>query len=147
MSRRYSWLLLMALLVAGIYAAGRVYLQSLGPTVREGASVTKPVPLGTTVVDRGEATDADAARALAAAVTAHPGTRRIAVSYLREGTRVHVMADFPGGSVERWAAGPGGTLVDTVWPTEVSARLRWAAEHGDFDAPGLPPPASRNLYH
>ncbi len=49
--------------------------------------------------------------------------------------------------IEERRAGGGGTRTATVWRGGIGARLAWARVHGDFAAPGLPPPERTNLYH
>jgi hypothetical protein len=57
------------------------------------------------------------------------------------------LADLRGDVLEERSAGASGTRLQTLWTGNVRERLRWARDHGDFDAPGLPPPERKNLYH
>ncbi len=131
-----------------LYVGARILGSGPEPVRREGpGSVEKSVPPGTRVEEAGALADSAAAARLLVLLDRHPEAPRLALAYTRGGVQVHLLADREQDLVERWSRGSGNTLVDTVWPGGVRARLAWAAEHGDFEAPDLPPGRSRNLYH
>jgi hypothetical protein len=58
-----------------------------------------------------------------------------------------LLADRDGQCVVEMRASRTGTIVERVWPEAVDRRLDWAVDHGNLDAPGLPPATGKNLYH
>ena len=72
---------------------------------------------------------------------------RAGVRFSDGGDLVILLVDRPAGRVVELRASGTGTIVERAWEREVSRRLAWAAEHGNLDAPGLPPPTGKNLYH
>jgi hypothetical protein len=146
---KYSGTLIaIALLVLGLYAGGQYYLSQLGKTrASEPGSVEKSVPPGYVVVNRGELTHEAAAAALRDLLDRRPSRDKLGIHYTSNGDDVHLIADRKAEVIERWSAGPGGTLVDSVWRGSLDRRLAWGREHGDFTVPDLPPPETRNLYH
>jgi len=146
---KYSGTLIaIALLVLGLYAGGQYYLSQLGKTKSaEPGSVEKSVPAGYVVVNRGELTHEAAAVSLRRLLDQRSSFDKLGIHYTANGADVHLIADRKAEVIERWSAGPGGTLVDSVWRGNLDQRIAWARKHGDFTVPDLPPPEMRNLYH
>jgi hypothetical protein len=135
------------LALAALAAFGWYFLSSLGSgRTDELAAVLVSAPPGYSVVELGEADPAAAAAELEALV-ARPGAGKVGVRFERRGAAVFWLADVGGDVLEERSAGASGTRLQTEWRGGLRRRLAWARVHGDFDAPGLPLPESRNLYH
>lgn len=89
----------------------------------------------------------DASLAAAAAELRTDSSCRTGVEFSDDGDAVILLADREGQRVVEMRASRSGTIVERVWPEEVDRRLDWAVEHGNLDAPGLPPVTGKNLYH
>lgn len=135
------------LVLAAVAAFGWFFLSQLGSGRQdELAAVVVSAPPGYTVVERGEIPATAAAAVLEEQVT-RPGAGKVGVRFERQGAVVYWLADVGGDVLEERSAGASGTRLQTLWRGGLRARLAWARSHGDFSAPGLPPPESRNLYH
>ena len=75
-----------------------------------------------------------------------PGDR-VGARFTEQGDTVILLADHVGDRVVEMRASQSGTIVERQWQGDVDRRLGWAAEHGNLEAPGLPPPTGKNLYH
>lgn len=121
-----------------------------GPAPDRPPAVIFSAPPGYETVEGGALTRESAAHRLTALLDERPEVPRLALHFQDAGADVYWLADRrdPGAPVlvER-AAGGSGTRLETTWSGDLGRRLAWAAEHGSLDAPGLPPGASRNLYH
>jgi len=143
-----------AILVGALVAFGWFFVSQLGSgggSARddEPAAVLFSPPPGYAVVElggRGELAAAAAAAELEASAL-RPGAGPVALHFKRPGAEVYWLADPAGDVLEERAAGTSGTRLQTVWRGGLRQRLRWAREHGDFDAPGLAPGERTNLYH
>lgn len=136
-----------ALVLAALAAFGWYFLASLDSGRPDGlAGVLVTAPPEYSVVELGEADPAAAAAELEALV-ARPGTGKVGVRFERRGAAVFWLADVGGDVLEERSAGASGTRLRTEWRGGLRQRLAWARAHGDFNAPGLPPPESWNLYH
>jgi hypothetical protein len=133
--------------LGAVAAFGWFFVSSLGsgPADRL-AGVMLTAPPGYVVVERGPLSPAAAAAELEAQVQ-QPGADKVGLRFDRQGSVVYWLADLRGDVLEERSAGASGTRLQTVWPGNVRERLRWARAHGDFGAPGLPPPERKNLYH
>jgi hypothetical protein len=139
-------LFLLFCLVAAV-AFGKFFLSELGSQrPEEPAAVLMTAPPGYTVVELGKIPATDAAAVLEKQAL-RPGAGKVGVRFERQGAAVYWLADVSGDVLEELAAGASGTRVQTQWRGELRARLAWARSHGDFSAPGLPAPESKNLYH
>lgn len=126
---------------------GRLFLAELGSGRQdELAAVVMTAPPGYTVMEHGEIPATAAAAALEREVL-RPGAGKVGVRFERQGAVVYWLADVSGDVLEERTAGASGTRVQKQWRGDLRARLAWARSHGDFSAPGLPPPESKNLYH
>jgi hypothetical protein len=142
---------LYVLAIAGALAAfGWFFVSELGGPGSgrkdELAGVLLSPPPDYDVVERGELTPTEAAAELELQ-TLQAGADKVGVHFRRQGGVVYWLADITGDSLEERAAGPSGTRLQTTWPRGLRRRLAWAREHGDFEAPGLPAPEKKNLYH
>jgi hypothetical protein len=133
--------------LAAVVAFGRFFLSHLGSgRPEELAAVVVTAPPGYAVVERGEI-PATAAAATLEEQALRPGADKVGVRFERQGAVVYWLADVSGDVLEERSAGASGTRLQTQWRGGLRARLAWARSHGDFSAPGLPPPESKNLYH
>lgn len=140
-------LLLTLLCLGAVVVFGRFFLSELGVGRQdELAAVILTAPEGYAIVERGEIPANAAAAALEERVL-RPGAEKVGVRFERQGAVVYWLADVKGDVLEERAAGASGTRLQTRWQGGLRARLAWARSHGDFSAPGLPPPESKNLYH
>lgn len=140
-------LLFTVLILAAVVAFGWFFLSQLGSgRPDELAAVVVTAPPEYTVVERGEIPPTAAAAALEEQAL-RPGAGKVGVRFERQGAVVYWLADVDGDVLEERTAGASGTRLQTQWRGGLRARLAWARSHGDFSAPGLPPPESRNLYH
>ncbi len=83
----------------------------------------------------------------AAAVLAQKTDGQVGVQFIDDGDVVILLLDRAGDRVVEMRASRSGTIVERRWDGEIARRLAWAVENGNFDAPGLPPPTGKNLYH
>ncbi|HEY0511352.1 MAG TPA: hypothetical protein VGH73_05585 [Thermoanaerobaculia bacterium] len=139
---------LYALVVVGALAAfGWFFMSQLGSGRREEIpGVVLAAPPEYAVVERGEMSPAAAAAELEAQIL-RPDGDKVGVRFERHGAAVYWLADVKGDVLEERSAGASGTRLQTVWHGGLPQRLRWARDHGTFDAPGLPPSERKNLYH
>jgi hypothetical protein len=114
------------------------------PVDRGPSGIDFVIPSGYDVLDLGETTVERAAVRLLAAVA---DGERSAVRFTRSEDRIQILVDPAGDTLEEHLVSRHGTVRRTIWREGVTQRLRWAGEHGDFEAPGLPPAQSRNPYH
>lgn len=140
----YALVILGALAAFGWFFASQ--LSSGGQSTDGLAGVLVSAPPGFAVTERGELSPAAAAEALAAAAL-RPGAGKVGVRFTWRGSQVYWLADVAGDVLEERAARPSGTVLQTLWHGGLRQRLVWARTHGDFSAPGLPPPQRKNLYH
>ncbi len=127
---------------------GRAYLTNVGgPAADEPAGVILAPPPDALVQPSAASSAEAAARALALLADGHPGRARVAVTWSDAGATVVLVLDREAGAIEERRGGATGTRVATVWKGAVESRLARAREAGSFDAPGLPPPERKNLYH
>jgi hypothetical protein len=140
--------LVFALGVCALVALGWLFRSELGvPTAREDAAVILTPPAGYRIL-AAEAHDRAAAAAdLLALIESHPQERRFGVRFAEAGGRTLLLADTAADTLEAREAGASGTRLRTVWRGSVASRLSWCQMHGGFDAPWLPPPEQKNLYH
>lgn len=110
------------------------------------AGVLVSAPPDYAITERGELSPAAAAEALQAEAL-RPGAGKVGVHFTWQGSKVYWLADVSGDVLEERAARPSGTVLQTLWHGGLRQRLTWARTHGDFSAPGLPPPERKNLYH
>jgi hypothetical protein len=108
----------------------------------EPAAILLRAPEGYTVEDLGSASLASAAAILTRNTGPQVGTR-----FIEDGDTVILLVDRGNDRVVEMRASRSGTIVERHWQSDVDRRLAWAAEHGDLDTPGLPPPTGKNLYH
>jgi hypothetical protein len=140
--------LLYVLVIAGAVAGfGWFFVSQLGTgrTDRLAGVLLSPPP-GYAIAEHGELAPTAAAAELAGRLQ-RPPAGKVGVRFQRAGGTVYWLADVPGDSLEELASGPSGTRVRTVWRGSLRARLSWACEHGDFEAPGMPAGERKNLYH
>lgn len=143
-------LLLGAVLVVAVLGVGRLFVGNLGPgEAPEVAAVSFEPPPGTRMVELdGDTSPSAAAHRLAELLRHHAESARLGVRFRHQGHERLWLVDRERGVLETRSSGSGGqTRVSTLWRGDVEARLAHAAEHGDLEAPGLPPPERRNLYH
>jgi len=148
-----------AVAVACIYAFGRFFVAELkgGSAASGPPGVVLAAPPEYAVEEGGELARAAAARKLAALLARRGTEPRLGLHFTSSGFELYWLADRGGsggthgsgggGSLTERAAGPTGVRTETVWRGGLEARLAWAAEHGSFDAPSLPPGERKNLYH
>lgn len=72
---------------------------------------------------------------------------QVGVEFSDGGDLVILLADRVAQEITEMRAARTGTLVERTWSGDVERRLAWAADNGNLDAPGLPPPTGKNLYH
>ena len=130
------------LVLGGIGWAVIAELETQPTASDEPPAIVLMAPDGFDVKSIGEATLEAAATALRASSDSRAG-----VEYIANGDRIIFLADRDGQRVVEMRASRSGTIVERVWPEEVGRRLDWAIEHGNLDAPGLPPATGKNLYH
>ena len=140
----YALVILGALAAFGWFFASQ--LSSGGQSADGLAGVLVSAPPGYAVTERGELSPAAAAEVLAAEAR-RPGAGKVGVHFTWRGSRIYWLADVTGDVLEERAARPSGTVLQTLWNGGLQQRLAWARTHGDFSAPGLPPPQRKNLYH
>ncbi|HKI02972.1 MAG TPA: hypothetical protein VKK31_13435 [Thermoanaerobaculia bacterium] len=135
------------LILAALFFFGRFFLSQLGTGGGDGlAGVLLTPPPGYALVERGELPPMAAAAELEAQVLS-PGAGKVGLRFERQGSVVYWLADPGGDRLEELSSGASGTRLQTVWHGGMRGRLRWARDHGDFDAPGLPAGERKNLYH
>jgi len=146
-------LLLGVLFVAvAVYGFGRFFLSELSPGSQDlgPPAVIFSAPPSYAMEEAGELSRTAAARRLAAALASQPEAGKLGIHFTADGAEIYWLVDRGDPAapqlVER-SAGPTGTRLETTWMGALDERLSWAAEHGRFDAPGLPNGESRNLYH
>jgi hypothetical protein len=134
-------------ILGAVVAFGWFFVSQLGSGGRTDglAGVVLSPPPGYSIVERGELSPTAAATELA--TQASLGSDKVGVRFQRQGSTVYWLADVPGDLIEERAAGASGTRMQTTWSGGLRQRLSWARDHGDFSAPGLPPPERKNLYH
>jgi hypothetical protein len=140
--------LLYAIVILGaVVAFGWFFVSQLGSGGRTDglAGVVLSPPPGYSIVERGELSPTAAATELA--TQASLGSDKVGVRFQRQGSTIYWLADVSGDLIEERAAGASGTRMQTTWQGGLRERLSWARDHGDFSAPGLPPPERKNLYH
>jgi hypothetical protein len=108
----------------------------------EPAAIKLRAPDGYTVQELGSVT-----LATAAATLAQTSGRQVGARFIDRGDTVILLADRDNDRAVEMRASRTGTIVERNWPGEIDRRLAWAAEHGDLNLPGLPPPTGKNLYH
>lgn len=129
-------------IVAGVFFAMVSSLQHEPSGRDEAPAVILRAPEGFSAENIGEATFEAAAAGLQTAVG-----DRVGVRFIDGGDTVILVADRVDQRITEMRAARTGTLVERTWSGDVEQRLAWAAEHGDLDAPGLPPATGKNLYH
>lgn len=141
-------LLFILVILGALVVFGRFFVSQLGSGGRSDglAGVMLAPPSDYSMAEHGELAPAAAASELEALVL-RPGAGKVGVRFERQGSVVYWLADVPGDSLEERAAGSSGTRLQTLWHGRIRERLSWARGHGDFSAPGLPPPERKNLYH
>jgi hypothetical protein len=72
---------------------------------------------------------------------------RVGIEFSDGGDTVILLADRGEQKITEMRAARTGTLVERTWSGEVDRRLAWAVDNGNLEAPGLPPPTGKNLYH
>lgn len=138
--------------IAVVYGFVRFFASELtsGSPSAEPPAVIFSAPAGYEMVEAGETSRAGAARRLAGALADRLEAPRLGIHFSAGGAEIYWLVDRGDPAapqlIER-SAGPTGTRLETTWTGALDERLSWAAEHGDFDAPGLPHGESRNLYH
>lgn len=135
-------------LLGAVAAFGWFFVSQLNSSQRtsEPAGVLLSAPPNYDVVERGELSFKEAAAELEAEVL-RSGSGEVALHFKRQGAEIYWLAD-PGADVlEERSAGASGTRLQTIWRGGLRERLTWAKEHGNFEAPGLPPGETKNLYH
>ena len=141
-------LLYTVVILGAIVAFGWFFVSQLGSGGRsdELAGVMLSPPPGYAIVERGEISPTAAAAELESQ-TSSSVSGKVGIRFQRQGSTVYWLADVPGDQIEERTAGTSGTRLQTTWSGGLRQRLSWAREHGDFSAPGLPPPERKNLYH
>jgi hypothetical protein len=141
----YTLLILGALAAFGWFFVSQLGGASQGRT-GEPAGVLLSAPPDYAMVERGELSPTAAAAELETQVL-RAGNAEVGIHFKRQGAEVYWLAD-PGADVlEERSAGVSGTRLQTVWQGGLRERLKWAKEHGNFEAPGLPAGERKNLYH
>jgi hypothetical protein len=116
-------------------------------TARPEAAVILTAPVGYRIAG-GEAADRRAAAGkLLELVRSHPREHLFGVRFASGGGTTLLLADTSAEVLDAREAGASGTRLRTTWKGDVASRLAWCRSHGDFDAPALPPPEQKNLYH
>jgi hypothetical protein len=136
------------LLLAALAGFGWFFVSQLSSAehTSEPAGVLLSAPPNYDVIERGELSFKNAAAELEAQVL-RSGSGEIALHFKRQGAEVYWLADPGADILEERSAGASGTRLQTVWKGGLLERLKWAKEHGNFEAPGLAPGESKNLYH
>ena len=106
------------------------------------AAIILRAPDGYSVQDLGSASFASAAAVLNKGSGGRAGAR-----FIEHGDTIILFADRSNDRIVEMRASRTGTVVERHWQGYVDRRLAWAAEHGDLNTPGLPPPTGKNLYH
>jgi hypothetical protein len=149
-------LLGLAVVAVALYGVGRVFARSLGSEqVGDSgpAGVLFSVPSGFAVVEGGELWRQDAARELSALLGRRGSERQLGIRFAAADADVYWLVDRQQPTVvvlTEFAAGAGGTRVETVWrgtADELQRRLGWAMEHGSLEPTDLPRGEAKNLYH
>lgn len=140
--RRFVTVVACLAVLAGIAWAVIVELETQPTNRDEPPAIVLRAPEGFSVKRLGGASLAEAA----AELRDNP-SGRAGVEYSDDGDAVILLVDREGHRVVEMRASRSGTIVERVWPEEVDRRLDWAAEHGNLEAPGLPPATGKNLYH
>lgn len=141
-------LLWTALSLVAVMVFVRFFLSQLGSERKaEPAGVIQTAPAGFEIVERGELTPERAAAELETMIRDRPTGSRVGVKFRHAGALLYWLADTGADQLEERAAGASGTRLQTIWSGQLGERLRWAQDHGDPAAPGLPPPQRHNLYH
>lgn len=138
-------LLIVVVVMAGVGLLVWAFVGHLetGPQGRdELAAITLRAPEGFQVRDLGASSFSAAAVVLDGAAGS-----RVGVRFSDGGDDVILLVDRGGDRVIEMRAAGTGTIVERTWQGSVDRRLEWAAEHGNLDLPGLPPPTGKNLYH
>jgi len=145
--------IIVALLAAGgaLYLLRNTFLAALGESPRAASpqAVLFSAPSGYAIDEAGAVSRTEAAQRLRRAFgDGRIGGGGIGIHFTSDGFDIYWLIDRGAEPrfVER-AAGPSGTRLETEFHGDLAARLAWAAEHGTFEAPGLPAGESRNLYH
>lgn len=129
-------------IVGGVFFAMVSSLQ-LEPSGRsEAPAVILRAPEGFSVESIGESTF----EAAASSLQTSPG-HRVGVDFSERGDSVILIVDRNTHVITEMRAATTGTLVERTWSGDVDRRLAWAADNGNLDVPGLPPPTGKNLYH
>ena len=127
---------------AGVFFAMVSSLQQEPSGRNEAPAVILRAPEGFSVENIGDSTFEGAAFALQAA----PGDR-VGVDFSDSRDSVILIVDRTTHQITEMRAARTGTLVERTWSGDVERRLAWAADNGNLDVPGLPPPTGKNLYH
>jgi len=112
----------------------------------EVAGVVMNVPADCLLEQRGALGDTAAIGALVDLADTHRDRPRVGISCMQGEREVHFLLDRDAGTILRQVKS-GRTLTETRWSGDVDARLRYAAQHGTFETPGLMPGIGKNLYH
>ncbi len=136
--------------VGTLYLLRSTFLSALGESPRAASpqAVLFSAPAGYKLEEAGSLSRTEAARRLERTMAAGGGAGSVGIHFATDGFDTYWLVDSGTEPriVER-VAGPSGTRRETEYRGDVAARLAWAAEHGTFDAPGMPTGESRNLYH
>ena len=140
-------LLYTVIILGAVIAFGWFFVSQLGSGGRTDglAGVMLSPPPGYSIVERGELSPSAAAAELETQASLSSG--KVGIRFQRQGSTLYWLADVPGDLLQELASGTSGTRTQTTWRVGLRERLSWAREHGDFSAPGLPPPERKNLYH
>jgi hypothetical protein len=76
-----------------------------------------------------------------------PNEQKVGIKYSVKGSVTYLLVDFNRDFIEERTTNSRGTKVRTVWHRNVTERLRYAEESGNFSPPGFPQPEKTNLYH
>ena len=141
-------LLYTVVILGAVVAFGWFFVSQLGSGGQTDglAGVMLAPPPGYSIVERGELSPTAAAAELEAQASSSV-SGKVGVRFQRQGSTIYWLVDVPGNLIEERAAGASGTRTQTTWQGGFRERLSWARDHGDFSAPGLPPPERKNLYH
>ena len=140
--KRIWYALAGVVVVGGIFWAMVSGLEDGSARRDEPPAVILRAPVGFVVQDLGDSTIVAGAAALAGS-----SGNLVGVEFSDRGDTVILLADRAEQKITEMRAARTGTLVERTWSGEVDRRLSWAAENGNLDAPGLPPPTGKNLYH
>jgi hypothetical protein len=108
------------------------------------AGIEFSIPGDYTTLELGETTVENAAERLLRALDAK---ERVAAVFIHAGDRIQLLVNGTADTMDERVLGRHGTVRVVLWRGSVRERLRWAGDHGTFEAPGLPPPERRNPYH